>query len=63
MKPFDPYWYENALHERYSIFEVKHGSRYCFCTDCLEAADCGCGPDEPDYDEWKRAFPNLDWEK
>ena len=39
-----------------------HG-RYCFCTDCCEAADSGCGPDEPDYDEWRRAFPDLPWEE
>lgn len=39
----------------------RHHGKYCFCTDCCEARDCGCGPDEPDYNEWKKAFPNLEW--
>lgn len=35
----------------------------CFCTDCLEARDCGAFEEEFDQAAWQRAFPNLDWEE
>jgi len=38
----------------------KHG-QYCFCTDCCEARD-DTPADFPDYDEWRRAFPELPWD-
>jgi hypothetical protein len=43
---------------------MKH-QRYCFCEDCCEARDdAGLdGEDYPDYDEWRRAFPNLPWDE
>jgi len=38
---------------------MPHGL-YCFCTDCCEAWESN-PPDFPEYDEWRRAFPDLPW--
>jgi len=39
----------------------KHG-RYCFCTDCCESRE-EVPEDFPDYDEWRKAFPELPWDE
>lgn len=41
---------------RWNHLIPSHGF-YCFCTDCAENREHW----GPDYDEWRRAFPALDW--
>ena len=42
--------------------EMKKHGRYCFCTDCCESRE-ESPEDFPDYDEWKKAFPDLPWDE
>lgn len=35
----------------------KH-EKACSCDDCDQESD-----DEPNYDEWRKAFPTLSWEE
>ena len=62
LEPFDSYAYTDALDARYfPVFGPNCGSRFCFCSECMEAEASGCGPNEPKYEEWRRAFPELPW--
>lgn len=59
--------YEDELEKRYGVLTTPHRGKkhisHCFCTDCCEARDAGCSEDAHDYDEWRKAFPDLDWKE